>query len=331
MGIFDKGGSQSVSQTITQQQAPYIEDATRRLLSSIQGGDGIAGIIDTPYENYNELAAAGAVTPRLAGFSPDQIQAMDLARQGVGSYQPYLDAATQTATQVPQAGIDMMSQGTQYGPLDRYMNPYIQNVIDPTMAEMLRQQEMQQDKLDAQAAAARAYGGSRHGVAEAEMEKGHDMNRALMASQLYHQGYTTAQAAQEAHRNRQLQGGANIGNLGLDTARVQSGLGQLGQQMNLQDVSALGTTGGAQQQQLQKQYDINYNQWLDEYQDPFRRAAFTSDIIRGVPSSQSVQTAGVAPQPSQLSQGIGALGQFATMGQQFGWWGNPSNPTTTGG
>jgi hypothetical protein len=321
--------TQNVAQTQTIRQAPYVEDATRRLLDSIQGGGGIPGLIDTPYENYNEMADAGAVTPRLAGFSPDQVQAFDLARQGVGSYQPYLDAATQTATQAPQMGVDYMQQGSQYGPLDPYMNPYVQSVIDPTMAEMVRQQEMQQDKLDAQAAAARSYGGSRHGVAEAEMEKGHDMNRALMSSQLYHQGYTTAQAAQEAHRNRQLQAGTGIGSLGLDTARVQSGLGQLGQQLNQGDISTLGATGGAQQQQLQTQYDINYNQWLDEYQDPFRRAGFMSDIIRGVPSTQSSQTAGTVPQRSDLSRGIGALGQFATMGQQFGWWGNPTSSTTT--
>ena len=311
--------NQNIAQTQTQLQAPYLEDANRKLIESVQGSGGVANI---PYENYNELANAGATTPRLAGFSPDQIQAFDLAQQGIGSYQPYMDAAGASAAGGSDRATQLLNQSAQYGNLDRYQNPYQTSVIDTTMAEMRRQQELQQDKYDTQAGLAGAFGGSRHGVGEAEMERGHDQNRATMLSQLNQQGYQAAQAAQEQHRQRQGQAGIGIGNLGLDTARVQSGLGQLGQQLNQGDISTLGATGGLQQQQLQKQYDINYNQWQDEYQDPFRRASFTSDILKGVPSSQSTMVAGTSPQPSQISQGIGALGQFATMGNQFGWWGN---------
>lgn len=314
--------TQNVAQTQTVRQAPYLEDANRRLLASVQGGEGIQGLVDIPYENYNQLAEQGLTTPRLAGFSPDQVQAFDLAQQGIGSYQPYLDVAGEAALGGYDQGSDLMRRSAQYGDLSRYQNPYQTSVIDTTMAEMRRQQEIQQDKLDAQAALGGAYGGSRHGVAEAETERGHDQNRALMLSQLNQQGYNAAQAAQEAHRNRQYQAGAGLGQIGLDTARVSSGIGQLGQQLNQGDISTLGATGGLQQQQLQKEYDINYNQWLDEYQDPFRRASFVSDIQKGIPSSQSTMVAGTVPQQSSLAQGIGALGQFATMGNQFGWWNN---------
>jgi hypothetical protein len=307
----------------TQLQAPYLEDANRRLLASVQGDEGIPGLLNVPYENYNQLAQAGAVDPRLAPFAADQVRAFDLANQGVGAYQPYLDQAV--ASTDTSGAYDLLRQGSQYGPLDPYQNPYQTSVIDTTMQEMVRQQEMQQDMLDARAAQAQSFGGSRHGVAEAEMEKGHDLNRAITLSQLNQQGYNAAQAAQEAHRGRQIQAGLGMGQVGLDTARVQSGLGQLAQTLNQGDISTLGATGGMQQGQLQKQYDINYNQWLDEYQDPFRRAAFMSDIIKGVPSTQSSMTAGAIPQKSSLAQGIGALGQVASAGQQFGWWGNPAN------
>ena len=315
--------AQNIAQTTTQLDQPYLEDANRQLLSSVQG---VGGLLDTPYENYNEMAAAGATTPRLAQFSPDQIQAFDLAQQGIGSYQPYMDAASASVVGGSDRATQLLNQSARYGNLDRYQNPYQTSVIDTTMAEMRRQQELQQDKYDTQAAQARAFGGSRHGVGEAEMERGHDQNRATMLAQLNQQGYNAAQAAQEQHRQRQGQAGIGIGNLGLETGRVQSGLGQLGQQLNQGDISTLGATGGMQQGQLQKQYDINYNQWQDEYQDPFRRASFMSDIIKGIPSSQSSMTAGTAPQPSQISQGIGALGQFADMGNNFGWW-NKSNQT----
>ena len=308
--------AENINQTQTVRQAPYLEDANRRLLQ------GVEGLVDIPYENYNELAQQGATTPRLAGFSPDQVQAFDLARQGIGSYQPYMDVASEAALTGYDQGGDLMRRSSQYGDLSRYQNPYQQQVIDTTMSEMRRQQEIQQDKLDAQAALGGAYGGSRHGVAEAETERGHDQNRATMLAQLNQSGYNAAQQAQEQHRNRQYQAGAGLGQLGLDTGRVTSGIGQLGQQMNQQDIATLGTTGGLQQQQLQKEYDINYNQWLDEYQDPFRRASFVSDIQKGIPSSQSTMSAGTVPQQSNLAQGVGALGQFASIGNQFGWWGN---------
>jgi len=315
--------AEAITQTVM--PPPYIEDASRQLLG------GLPSILNKPYQNYNELAAAGAVDPRLAGFAPEQLQAFDLVNQGVGSYQPYLDAATQTATNAPGAGMDLMQQSAQYGPLDQYLNPYTQNVVDTTMLEMNRQQQMQQDMLDAKAAQGGAFGGSRHGLAEVEMERAHDQNRNLIIADLMSKGYSAAQAAQEAHRQRQYQAGQGMGVLGLDTARTQADLGRLGQNLNLIDVGALGQVGGMQQGQLQKQYDINYNQWQDQQDDPYRRAGFMSDIIQGIPSSQSMMQSSMTPQKSPIAQGIGALGNFASMGQQFGWWGNSNNPSTTTG
>jgi hypothetical protein len=242
------------------------------------------------------------------------------------SYQSSMvDPRTGVAPGSGTNAMDLLQRSSKLGSIDQYMNPYTQNVIDTTMLEMNRQQAMQQDELDAKAAQAKAFGGSRHGLAEVEMERAHDQNRALMASQLYDKGYTNAQNMRESHRQRQNLAGMGMGQVGINAANTQMGIGEAGQGMYMKDVGTLGTVGGAQQNQLQTQYDINYNQWLDEYQDPWKRASFMSDIIRGVPSSQQIQHTGVQAQPSELSQGLGALGQFAQIGNQFGWWGNPAN------
>ncbi len=44
------------------------------------------------------------------------------------------------------------------------------------------------------------------------------------------------------------------------------------------------------------------------------------DVIQGTPSAANQYVSGTASQPSQIAQGIGALGQYATIGKQFGWW-----------
>ena len=103
--------------TTTERQAPYIEEHSRRLLDTVGGTDGVQGLINTPYQNYNDLGVAGEVDPRLAGFSQDQVAGFDLAREGIGAYQPFLDQSAQTL-----GGIDPRYQaqaGQAQGPAQR--------------------------------------------------------------------------------------------------------------------------------------------------------------------------------------------------------------------
>lgn len=43
-------------------------------------------LADQPYQTYD--------APRVAGFTPEQLQAFDMVQQGIGSYQPYLDQSS---------------------------------------------------------------------------------------------------------------------------------------------------------------------------------------------------------------------------------------------
>ena len=152
--------------TQTNLQAPYIEEASRRLIDSVSGTEGVPGLIDTPYQNYNDLGAAGEVDPRLAGFSQDQVAGFDLAREGIGAYQPYLDKSTAALDAVQprydtQSGIaqKLMTGSAQDIDLQRFQNPYQRDVIDTTMLEMQRQQGIASNRDSAAAAAAGAFGG----------------------------------------------------------------------------------------------------------------------------------------------------------------------------
>ena len=366
--------AENINTNITR-QAPFIEDYIGSLLGSTKS------LIDKPYTQYSGN--------RVAGFAGDQLDAFNLARQGIGAYAPYLAQAgdyanygmqqwqglATPAAQYAQSGTGAVNvspytnAATSYGAqstgynVNPYLNPYTQNVVDTTMTEMNRQQEMDQDRLDAQAVQAGAFGGSRHGVAEAEMQRGFDQNRTQAIANLYNTGYQNAQQAQESHMqrlanasqlanqtgqlygttmadnySRQLQASQQLGALGeaggqlnLDTSRIMSGLGGLAQQYNQGDATMLAQIGGMQQGQQQAIMDINYNNFLEQQMQPYQRLGYFSDILRGVPTSQSTLTSTTTPQKSQLAQGLGALGQFASTGQTFGWWGDSSSSSSGSG
>ena len=117
-----------------------------------------------------------------------QQQAQQLG-QGLGAYQPYLQAA-QAAT-----------GPTAY---QQYMSPYQQDVINTTLAQYDIQARKGLPALAAQAIGAGAYGGGREGVQRAEYQTQSDLNRALLQAQLQQQGFGAAQQLAVQQYNQQL-------------------------------------------------------------------------------------------------------------------------------
>lgn len=111
------------------------------------------------------------------------------------------------------------------------MNPYNQQVVDATLRDVGNAAMMGQNQLDAQAQAAGAFGGSRHGIAQAEALKGFNQQALDQVSRLRQQGYN--QSMNDAFRAAQ----------GLQSAGQQSfGYGQSIQNQQMQQ--------GAMQQQM---------------------------------------------------------------------------------
>ena len=92
----------------------------------------------------------------VAGEDPMQTQAINLASQGVGSYQPFLTAAQGAVSQ--QAGLT----GPQA--FQQFMSPFQQQVIDTTLSDFDRQASMGRQGIRDQAFTAGAFGGGREGV-----------------------------------------------------------------------------------------------------------------------------------------------------------------------
>ena len=73
----------------------------------------------------------------VAGEDPLQTQAIGIAQQGVGSYQPFLTAAQAAQTQAAGTvgGLGGLTGASAYQP---FMSPYQQQVIDTTLTEFDR-------------------------------------------------------------------------------------------------------------------------------------------------------------------------------------------------
>ena len=176
----------------------------------------------------------------VAGEDPLQTSAIAKAQAGVGSYEPYLQAAqaglTQAGTDVGAARGDISAARTAAGGLGAltgaqayqpFMSPYQQDVIDTSLTEFDRQAQMRQQQMqDASLGVPGAFGGGREGVQQAEYQAGSDRNRAMLQAGLLQQGYGQAQlGAQTAFGQQQA---IAQGQLGIGQAQQQLGQSGLG-------------------------------------------------------------------------------------------------------
>jgi len=154
--------------------------------------------------------ALSGLAPQIAGLSQLEQDARTRAQQGLGSFEPFVQAAQ--ASTGPQA-------------FQQFMSPYQQQVIDTSLAEFDRQAAQQRQTIRDQSVAAGAFGGGREGVRLAEYDAASDRNRAAIQAGLLQQGFGQAQAA--AQQNFANQMGLAGALPGLQRADVST-LGQLG-------------------------------------------------------------------------------------------------------
>jgi len=125
----------------------------------------------------------------------------------------------QANTGITKAGQAAMT-GTQFSPMaitaptaatmSQYSNPYETGVVNQNLADIERSRLLAQNNMGAQATAANAFGGARHGIAESETNRGFADRAAAMSGQLRQQGYNNSQQmarqAQMQNQQAQLQG-----------------------------------------------------------------------------------------------------------------------------
>jgi len=280
---------------------------------------GIAGISQQPGESAADFAARqsaaqqfttrqqslSGLAPQVAGQDALQTQAQNLATQGVGSFQPFLQQAQTAGTAAGTAlgGVGLGATAFQQGVQD-FMSPYQSQVIDASLAEFDRNKAIQEKSIADQAIASGAFGGGREGVQRAEFQTGAARERALLQAGLLQQGFGQAQAARQ-------QDIANRGALASQQQSLgafQTGLGQTQQGATGVDISRLGQLGALNQAQTQA--------GLDATREAARQATFlpqeqldrfagqVTGIMGGYPGQ--TQTTNIPnPTPLQTALGVG--------------------------
>jgi hypothetical protein len=107
--------------------------------------------------------------------------------------------------------------------INQYLNPYTQAALDPTLREITRQGEMQRNTNQGRMAKAGAYGGSRHGVLDAEQQRNTGQLYRDTEAQGMQRGFDTAAGLITTDFNRKLQG-----DMATQAARLQAGISNQG-------------------------------------------------------------------------------------------------------
>lgn len=250
---------------------------------------------------------------RQAGFNQDERDAWALGRGTIGT--GGLGESQDMTREVGRRGLEGFSQEE----LQPWMNPYIENVVDVGRRKQFEDFDRLQNDYRNRAGEAAAFGGSRFGIGEAEMNRGFREDLADFETESLFSGYNDGM-------NRAMQGTQMAGQSAMNMAN----LNQAQRQMDLTDVDTLNTIGGIQRQHQQTGLDLKYQDFLDEQAHPYDQVQFLQSVMQ--PMAQTMR--GSQVQQTQQQGGSGILGNVlggASIGRGLFSGGGGNNGGTYGG
>jgi hypothetical protein len=242
---------------------PYVTEMLGR-------GQALAGL---PYQAYMGPLTAGEsglqqqAFPGLGALQTPTAQQttydpMSFTGAGYAAPTAQQAAAGETGAYTPASG-DVLQQ---------YMTPYLQGALQPQYDAARRQSEIQAQQLQSQFGKAGAYGGSRQGVAEAELQRGLLDRMANITGQGYQTAFEQAQQQFNAEQARQMAAANQAQRYGLDVLGAQR-------------------TGGAEQRAITGQgMAADISQFEQERDYPYKQIQFMQSLLQGLPlETQSYQ------------------------------------------
>ena len=274
--------------TIPEYAKPYVE----KLLGKAEAAT------ESPYQTYGGQ--------RIAGQSPEQqaITKNILAQTQPGQFAAGTGIAGAGGLSALGAGSQYTAMATDPAAQQAFMSPYMQNVVELQKQEAIRDAQKGQLAQNLGAARQGTYGGARQLLAGTERERNLQQNLANIQA-------TGAQKAYE-QAMQGMQFGTQAGIQGSQAA-TQAGatLGQLGigqQQQALDLAKAQEAFGGMGQAEQQKALDIQYQDFLQQQQNPYKQLGFMSDILRGSANLTATGGKTVYEAPPSVASQIGGLG-----------------------
>lgn len=290
------------------------------------GGEFVAPLTDTQKSGIaNTNAAAGMAQPYFAKATSTLMDAQGATQPyfdaagaaygaGLGQGQEYLGAATGYAQ---QGGEAVNASDLNSDAINKYMSPYLQNVLQGTAGILNQQNQQQQAGQMGNAIRSGAFGGDRSGIAAANLNQQQNLANAQIYSGLLNQGYNNALntaigqqaiglSAAQANRaatqqtadrmaalgqqgfNQFSTTGQNVQGLGKDvygvgaaTSASLAGLGTGAQDAALSGAAAQLTAGQVEQATKQAENTAKYNEFLQAQSLPYQQLKLASDIALG--------------------------------------------------
>jgi hypothetical protein len=181
----------------------------------------------------------------------------------------------------PTIGENGQPTGATSGIAGQYMNPYLQNVLDPQMAELRRQAQITQMKNAGNVTGAGAFGGSRQAIMDAETQRNmmQEMNKTVGA------GY------------------ANAYDKGMNQFNMEQG-----QAKTLADL--LSSEGASQRNIEQQGITADLNEFLAQRDYPQKMLQFQQSMLQNLPISTISNVPASQSSLGSLSSTVGGLGSL---------------------
>ena len=158
---------------------PQYTAGEQQIAAAAQGGAGM-----------QNLDTAADLTRASAGYAPMNVTGASAGPAALSGATGYNAAQFGGITAGPAAQAQA-AQANMSG-IGQYMNPYTQEVIDASMADLEKARQRAVGNIGQQATAAKAFGGSRHGVAEALTSGEYGTQAGQTIARLRQQGFDTA-------------------------------------------------------------------------------------------------------------------------------------------
>ena len=252
----------------------------------------------------------------VAGQDPAQTAAYNLATQGVGSYQPYLQAA-QTAA--GQAATTVGGLGALTGPmtgqqLTDYTSPYQGAVIDETLRQYDISRQGGRQSIQDAAVGTGNFGGGREGAMLGQYDADTLANQAGIRANLLQQGYGDALA----QRQQNLMNQQSIAKQQLGVGQTQLGLSDFARTGMGADIQALGNLGSMQQGYQQALLNAQQQQLQSQAYEPYGRLSQYASGITGLAGGMAAPQYQDAPSQSPWQTALGTItGLGGLYGQIF--------------
>lgn len=281
---------------------------------------------------------------RVAGFDPATIDAnrglLDIANSnpGMGTFNQAKGIFSDLGAYNPQTITPKSYSPSLFKGMDlsAYTNPYDSQVIDNFLSDNERARQMQRVKDAQSASASKAFGGSRHGVADSLTNEAFGRTAASTLASLRQGGFDRATALAGADLERQNAG--NQFNIANDFSAQQQNVAndfrgadiraqaaahlrdysdaELARALQLEGIK--GAVGLSRQQQEQALLDATMQAYEDQRMQPVAQQSILTSALSGLPTMMSSTT--TQKQSSDILGGIfGTLLGGAKVAGGLGW------------